>query len=80
MGNLISETSESRPYVFIDCASMEFSRDTEMMRGGYFDNYYIQLTYNIQRLKGTAPIIVQDSRKPINVTGEFDQWDAVEVI
>ncbi len=64
---------------FVDTASIEFSRDAEMMRGGYFDNYYIQLIYNVQRVKGTAPIVVQDSRKPINVTGEFDQWDDVLV-
>ena len=64
---------------FVDTASMEFSRDTEMMRGGYFDNYYIQLIYNIQKAKGTAPVIVQDSRKPINVTEGFDQWADVTV-
>ncbi len=62
---------------FVDTSSMEFSRDSEMMRGGYFDNYYIQLAYNVQRVKGAAPIVVQDARNPINVTGEFDQWDAV---
>ncbi len=64
---------------FVDTSSMEFSRDSEMMRGGYFDNYYMQLIYNVQRAKGTAPIVVQDSRKPINVTGEFDQWNDVTV-
>ncbi len=62
---------------FVDTSSMEFSRDAEMMRGGYFDNYYIQLAYNVQKAKGAAPVIVQDARTPINVTGEFDQWDAV---
>ena len=62
---------------FVDLASVEFSRDIEMMKGGYFDNYYIQLAYNIQKLKGTAPIILQDARNPINVTGDFSQWDAV---
>ena len=62
---------------FVDLASVEFSRDIEMMKGGYFDNYYIQLAYNIQKLKGTAPIILQDARNPINVTGDFAQWDAV---
>ena len=62
---------------FVDTSSMEFSRDSEMMRGGYFDNYYIQLAYNVQKAKGAAPIVVQDARTPINVTGEFDQWDAV---
>ncbi len=62
---------------FVDTSSMEFSRDSEMMRGGYFDNYYIQLAYNVQRAKGAAPIVVQDARNPINVAGEFDQWDVV---
>ena len=79
VGNNAAAHNFRLPYFFTDCASMEFSRDAEMMRGGYFDNYYIQMTYNIQRLKGTAPIIVQDSRKPINVTGEFDQWNDVTV-
>ena len=64
---------------FVDLASVEFSRDIEMMKGGYFDNYYIQLAYNIQKLKGTSPIILQDARNPINVTGGFEQWDAVDV-
>ena len=64
---------------FVDTASMEFSRDAEMMRGGYFDNYYIQMIYNVQKLNGTAPIVVQDARKAINVTSGFDQWDGVTV-
>ena len=64
---------------FVDTASMEFSRDAEMMRGGYFDNYYMQLAYNVQRVKGTAPIVVQDSRKPIDLGDSFDQWDDVAV-
>ncbi|MBE6585645.1 MAG: hypothetical protein E7645_03860 [Ruminococcaceae bacterium] len=65
---------------FVDTASMEFSRDAEMMRGGYFDNYYMQLIANVQKLHGTAPVVVQDARKAINVTGEFDQWDAITVV
>ncbi|MBQ4112370.1 MAG: hypothetical protein IJD38_06215 [Clostridia bacterium] len=63
---------------FVDTASMEFSRDSEMMRGGYFDNYYIQLAYNIQKAKGSAPVVVQDARNPIDVSGAFSQWDAVK--
>lgn len=62
---------------FVDTSSMEFSRDLEMMRGGYFDNYYMQLISNVQRLKGSAPVIVQDSRRPIDVNGAFDQWNDV---
>ena len=64
---------------FVDCASAEYSRDAEMMKGGYFDNYYMQLAFNIQRLKGTAPVIVQDARNAVNVTGSFDIWDKVLV-
>ena len=64
---------------FVDAASMEFSRDAEMMRGGYFDNYYIQLIYNIQRAKGTAPVIVQDARKTVRIDGGFEQWNDVAV-
>ena len=64
---------------FIDTFSIEYSRDTEMMRGGYFDNYYMQLAYNVQRIKGTAPVIVQDGRKNIDVAGSFDQWNDISV-
>ena len=73
------QNTKSDAIWFVDTSSMEFSRDTEMMRGGYFDNYYIQLAYNVQKLNGTAPVVVQDARKAINVTGSFDQWDGVTV-
>ena len=75
----LEHRGDANRVLFIDTASMEFSRDIEMMRGGYFDNYYMQLVYNIQRLKGTAPIIIQDARYPINVTGGFDQWNQVQI-
>ncbi len=65
---------------FVDTSSLEFSRDVEMtITDYYFDNYYMQLIYNVQALKGAAPMIVQDARNPINVTGDFAQWDKVAV-
>lgn len=78
-GNTYIKDKDPDRVLFVDTASAEFSRDIEMMRGGYFDNYYVQLAYNIQKLKGTAPTVVQDGRKPINVTGEFDQWADIDV-
>lgn len=85
----VAQYQKGTDALFIDCASMEFSRDTEMMAfydsngdgadDGYFDNYYMQLVQNVERLKGDAPVIVQDGRLPINVTGSFDQWDNVTV-
>lgn len=46
-------TSE-RPVMFVDTASPEYSRDIEMMRGGYFDNYYLQMISYIRRYKGAS--------------------------
>lgn len=71
---------KNKDYVgFVDTASMEFSRDAEMMRGGYFDNYYMQLLSNIYRLKGVAPVIIQDARNKVDVGDSFEQWEDVEV-
>lgn len=64
---------------FVDTASEEYSRDAEMLRGGYFDNYYMQLIANVAKLKGAAPVVVQDARNPINVTGDFSQWSNIVV-
>lgn len=64
---------------FVDTASMEFSRDIEPMRGGYFDNYYMQLIDNVRKYKGMAPVLVQDTRKVIDISGGFDQWNDIFV-
>ena len=44
--------------VMCDCCSLEYSRDIEPMKGGYFDNYYMQLIEYIRRFKGGAPVSV----------------------
>ncbi len=36
---------------FVDVYNWEYSRDIEMMKGGYGDNYYLQLCENIRRFK-----------------------------
>ncbi len=64
---------------FVDCCTTEFSRDVEMMKGGYFDNYYMQLISNIRKYKGTAPTLVQNTRKKIDINGSFDQWNDILV-
>ncbi len=64
---------------FVDTASEEYSRDAEMLRGGYFDSYYMQLIANVAKLKGAAPVVVQDNRTNIQVTGDFSQWDSIVV-
>ena len=43
-----------RPVMFVDAANYEYSRDIEMMRGGYFDNYFMQLVSYVRKYKGTT--------------------------
>ena len=43
-----------RPVMFVDCANAEYSRDIEMMRGGYGDSYFLQLRDNVRRFKGLS--------------------------
>ena len=40
---------------FVDVYNWEYSRDCEMMKGGYGDNYYLQLCQNIRKYKLTDP-------------------------
>ena len=64
---------------FVDQASMEFSRDIEPMKGGYFDNYYMQLIQNIRKYKTVPPTLIQNTRKSININDSFNQWDDILV-
>ena len=45
-----------RPIRFVDLCNCEYSRDLEMMRGGYFDNYFMRLVSYIRKYKGFAGI------------------------
>ena len=49
------------------------------MKGGYTDNYYMQMAQNIRRYKGVRPIPVNKGLKKINVDGGFSDWDKVKV-
>ncbi len=49
------EGISSRPIMFVDTASPSYSRDAEMMRGGYGDLYFLQMMALVRKYKGTAP-------------------------
>ena len=51
--------TKERPIMFVDCANYEYSRDIEMMRGGYGDAYLRLLRENVRRFKG-----ISDDVKP----------------
>ena len=48
------EGTKERPLMFVDCANWEYSRDIEMMRGGYGDAYFRLLCDYVRRFKGLA--------------------------
>lgn len=52
---------------FVDVYNWEYSRDIEMMKGGYGDNFYLQLCQNIRKFKLTAPVKYAYSEVKIDI-------------
>jgi len=70
---------ENSPFAFVDQYNAEFNRTIQPMKGGYTDNYYMQMAQNIRRYKGVRPIPVNKGLKKIKVDGSFSDWDKVKV-
>lgn len=62
---------------FVDTVNKEYSRDIEMMKGGYADNYYLQLTRNIRALKGKTGTLSGSGTGVIDIAKGMAQWNAV---
>lgn len=67
-----------RPIFFVDQATVEFSRDAEPMKGGYNDNYYLQLVDYIRQYKGLGTQASPGDQHSIDIDGSFSQWDDVQ--
>ena len=52
---------------FVDTFNMEFSRDIEMMNGGYLDNCFLQLVQHIRSYKGAGSVSNDQSAVAANV-------------
>ncbi len=48
---------------FVDTFNEEFSRDIEMMKGGYGDSFYLQMARNIRSFKGADPVLTAPVRE-----------------
>src|SRR5690606_35621707 len=66
-------------YRFIDQYNAEFNRCIHPMKGGYTDNYYMQMAQNIRRYKGVRPIPTSKGLAHIVIDGRFDDWKAIAV-
>lgn len=67
-----------RRVFFVDTFNEEFSRDIEPMKGGYGDNYYLQMIENIRAYKGyTDGDFAKGQKLTIDTNGSVKQWEAV---
>jgi len=63
---------------FVDLFNEEFSRDIEMPKEGYGDNFYLQLCDNIRRFKGASEVTAAKTPETtIDVNGDPSQWESV---
>lgn len=68
-------------YMLCDAASMEYSRDIELMKGGYNDAFYIQLITNIRKYRGkTVADDVENIEKNIDINAGIEQWSDVNSV
>ncbi len=67
------------PYFFVDQYNAEFNRTIQPMKGGYTDNYYMQLAQNVRRYKGVRPIPVVRGLATMNIDGKYTDWNKVKV-
>lgn len=66
-------------YFFVDQYNAEFNRCIQPMKGGYTDNYYMQMAQNIRRYKGIRPIPEITGLSRIKVDGSFTDWKGATV-
>ena len=69
----------SSPYYFVDQYNGEFNRSIQPMKGGYTDNYYMQMVENLRRYKGVRPIPVLNGTHAVAIDGQFADWAAIDV-
>ena len=66
-----------RPVMFVDCANAEYSRDIEMMKGGYSDNFYLQMVRNIAAFKGKEATLTEPALEGSGMTYSDLEGDAI---
>ena len=65
---------KENPFYFVDQYNAEFNRTIAPMKGGWTDNYYMQMVQNIRRYKGVAPVPVHHGYQHITLDGNLDEW------
>ena len=64
---------------FVDTFNEPYSRDMEMMKGGYGDNFYLQFSRNIKKYAWSEPKHYKYSNKTIDINDfSLEQWNDVK--
>ena len=74
--NFLGRTLKPGETFFVDNYNEEFSRDAMPMKGGYGDNYYLQLVDGIRRFKGVHALPVAHGFRTLN--SAFTAWNSVK--
>ncbi len=75
-------TPNNDPIILVDSADIENSRDIQPMRGGYGDNYYMQLISYIRKFKGlnatnSKYTLTEKTYGSINFENGFSDWNDI---
>ncbi|MCQ2430289.1 MAG: hypothetical protein MJ192_08165 [Clostridia bacterium] len=73
----VEYNADYQTYELYDSFNMEFSRDIEMMKGGYEDNFVLQTAANIRAFGYDAVTGAPAEYRPIDIDGPVSQWDDV---
>ena len=78
-GETYSFMRRESTYRFIDQYNSEFNRCIQPMKGGYTDNYYMQMVQNIRRYKGVRPLPQSQGLRKVKIDGRSEDWETVPV-
>ena len=65
---------------FVDTFNEEYSRDVEMMKGGYSDNFMLQMIRNTRNLKGNNGVLNPAPKISIDILKGLEQWNQVNMV
>lgn len=72
-----SQYVNGRRVYFVDTVNREYSRDIEMMKGGYADNVYLSLMRNARTYKGRAGTLSASPSSAIAIEKGLSQWNGI---
>ena len=74
---MLGQVTKPGQCYFVDNFNEEFSRDLMPMKGGYGDNYYMQLIDYVRRFKGARPTPVTHGYRTMNLDDSFTAWQDI---